>query len=78
MTLTDAETIVLSSDARGFPLLIAAQQAGAGCGKCGHANVNVHAMLRVALTRYKNDKQFRVWLGNKMKLPVTIAGVVIE
>jgi len=74
---TDAELTLLSSDAREFPLLAAAQHAAAGCSKCGHANVNVHAMLRTALTRYRNDKQFRTWIGNRMKLPVTIAGVTI-
>ena len=75
---TDAEISVLSADAREFPLLAAAQAARNGCGRCGHASVNIHALLRTALTRYRSDKRFRAWMGARMKLPVTIAGITVE
>ena len=75
---SDSEIRLLQADNSGFPLVQAAQGALERCGKCGHKAVNVHAMLRVAVNKYKNDKGFLLHLSTLMKLPCSIAGVFVE
>ena len=74
---TDSEIRLLQASNEGFPLVQAAQAAYNSCGKCGHRPVNVHSLLRIAINKYKSDKQFITHLSTLMQLPVSIAGVFI-
>lgn len=75
---TDAEIRLLNANNGEFPLLVAAKAAMDRCNTCGHKNVNVHSMLRVALNKYKSDKRFIHHLSTFMHLPCSIAGVYID
>lgn len=75
---SDAEIKLLESGSGGFPLLAAAQAAYKQCHSCSHANVNVHAMLRTALYRYRSDKQFLEHCKKLFRLPCGVAGVFLE
>ena len=75
---TEVETKLLNADNAEFPLIAAAKSALDGCRTCGHANVNVHSMLRVAVNKYKRDKRFRDHCARLFRLPVSIAGIFVE
>lgn len=75
---SDYELKLLSADCREFPLLQAVIAARARCSTCRHGKVNLHMLLRTAVTKYKNDKKFKDFCGRLFKLPCSIAGVVVE
>ncbi len=75
---SDAEMKLLTSPHGGFPLLAAVQSTWRSCRTCGHANVNIHSMLRVALTRYRSDKKFIAHCKSLFPLPCSVAGVLLE
>lgn len=71
------ELKLLSSPPPGYPLLNAAARQKAACESCSHKNVNVHSMLKVALNKYKSDKQFIDYVDKLIGLPCSIAGVYL-
>lgn len=76
---TDNENKLLHAPADAFPLLKAVQKSilQQSCGSCRHANVNVHTMLRVAVNKYKSDKNFIRLCQGLFPLPCRIAGVMV-
>lgn len=76
---TNNETKLLNAPAPAFPLLVVAQRAARtnSCGSCGHRQVNVHTLLRVAVNKYKSDKNFIEHCQRLFALPTSIAGVRI-
>lgn len=72
------EKALLDTPASQFPLLAAAQSLYKNCNKCGHKNVNVHAALKLAVHKYKNDKQFKDHCASLFRLPCAIAGVLVD
>lgn len=76
---SDNEIKLLSSQASDFPLLRLAQRAAKDehCGKCRGGKVNVHAMLRLAVNKYKSDKKFIEHCKGLFPLPTSISGIRI-
>ena len=76
----DNELKLLHAPAARFPLLAAVQRSydPDGCPVCGHPRVNVHAMLRVAVNKYKSDKDFIAMCRGLFPLPAIVAGVRIS
>lgn len=72
-----AELKLLKSDARQFPMIKAASAALRDCGKCGHKNVNVHAMLNTAVTLYRHDPAFVEYCRSLFPLPCMIGGLMV-
>ena len=74
---SDNETKLLHAPADAFPLLKAVQRTVAlyGCPVCGQSRVNPHAMLRLAVNKYKSDKNFIDLCRSLFALPCTVAGV---
>ena len=73
------EQALLNAAPREFPMIAAASAAlNRNCGTCGHKNVNIPAMLNTAVTKYRNDPEFRKYLLNFTKLPAIIGGILIE
>lgn len=75
---TDAELKLLNADNTRYPLIAAAKAEMNACKSCGHGNVNIHTMLRVAVNKYKNDKQFKEHCASLFRLPCSVSGVLIE
>ena len=76
--LSDAEVKLLESDCSKWPLLRAAQENLRRCSSCGHSRVNIHTMLRLALNKYKSDKEFIAHCRKLFALPCAIAGVLLN
>jgi len=76
--ISDFELKLLSADMREFPLMAAAQAAVRRCPVCKHGQLNVHSVLRTAITKYKNDKRFKKACSRLFSLPCTVAGVLID
>lgn len=75
---SEPESKLLSGPDSGFPLLEAVKARGRACRKCGHADVNLHSMLRTVVNRYKNDAGFKAYCSRLFRLPCSVAGVLIE
>lgn len=76
--LSNAEKTLLNANLSGFPMISAASAAWKRCGKCGHANVNVNAALRLAATKYADDPAFVEACRRLFPLPCMIGGVLIK
>lgn len=76
--LNTTEQALLNAAPREFPMIAAASAALQRCGTCGHKNVNIPAILKVAATKYRNNPEFRKYLLNFTKLPAIIGGILIE
>lgn len=76
--LNAAEIKLLNSDNTKFPMIKAASAALKKCGTCGHKNVNIHTMLRVAVTKYAKDPAFVEHCRNIAVLPCMIGGILIK
>lgn len=73
-----AEKALLNADLSAFPMIAAASAALKRCGTCGHKAVNIYAMLRTAVTKYRNDPKFRAFLAKITVLPAKIGGILVE
>jgi hypothetical protein len=73
-----AEQYLLDAAPRQFPMIAAASAALKRCGTCGHKNVNIHAMLCTAATKYRNDPEFSDFIRKFSRLPVIIGGILVE
>lgn len=76
--LNTSELKLLQSDVSAFPLLKAVAAGLKKCNKCNHGNVNVNAMLRVAITRYAKNQEFIEHCRSLFPLPCMIGGILIK
>lgn len=76
--LNTSELKLLQSDVSSFPMLKAVAAGLKQCNKCNHGNVNVNAMLRVAVTRYAKNAAFIEHCRSLFPLPCMIGGILIK
>lgn len=74
---SDNEIKLMNAPTHEFPLITVAQRAAFApkCGSCRGNSVNAHSMLRLAVNKYKSDKNFIEHCKKLFPLPTSIAGV---
>lgn len=71
------EKKLLDSDASGFPMIQAASAALRACGTCGHKNVNVAGIFRLAVQKYAAREDFLQHCSKLFKLPCVLGGILV-
>ena len=74
---TEFELKLLADPPAEFPFLQAVAARAKECSTCGHGNVNIHSLLRIAINKYKSDKRFIEHCSTLFPLPCAVAGVLI-
>ena len=75
---SELEKKLLDNPSTQFPLLAAVSAASKRCPTCGHPKADVHIMLRAAIIKYRNDKDFIRHCSSLFPLPASIAGIMIS